>query len=43
MVAESELIVNPHDVPLVIGVCLLEGLKNTSFDLSLFVKLLLVP
>jgi len=43
MIAEGKLIVNPHDVPLVVGVCLLEGLKDTSFDLSLLVELLLVP
>jgi hypothetical protein len=43
MVAESKLLKNPHDVPFVIWVCLPEGLKDTSFDLSLLVELLLVP
>ena len=43
MVTESKLLENPHYVPLVIGVCLFEGLKDTSFDLTLLVELLLVP
>jgi hypothetical protein len=43
MVTESKLLENPHYVPFVIGICLLEGLKDTSFDLTLLVELLLVP